>query len=155
MRSASCAAFGGVPGLNNINAMSDIKQAVKRRRPPAPDQEIRIPKIPKLFDTLRPVSDVIKVDYFIPGCPPDAFLIAEVLTALLKGEEPQLSNKNVCEDCPRERKEKRIADIKRPIEANGEPDECLLNQGFMCMGPATRSGCGAQCPQVNATCTGC
>ena len=152
----SCAAFGGVPGLNNINAMSDIKQAVKTSTSTAPDQEIPTSKeLPKLFETLRPVSDVIKVDYFIPGCPPDAFLIAEVLTALLKGEEPQLSNKNVCEDCPRERKEKRIEDIKRPIEANGTPTECLLNQGFMCMGPATRSGCGAQCPQVNATCTGC
>jgi len=152
----SCAAFGGVPGVNNINSMPDIKQAVLTTTSTAPDQVIPTSKeLPQLFDTLRPVSDVIKVDYFIPGCPPDSSVIASVLTALLEGKEPQLSNKNVCEDCPRERKEKRIADIKRPIEANGTPTECLLNQGFMCMGPATRSGCGAQCPQGNAPCNGC
>ncbi len=151
----SCAAFGGVPGANNINSMPDIKQAVLTTTSTAPDQELPTKEVPKLFDTLRPLSDVIKVDYFIPGCPPEPETIASVVMALVKGEQPQLSLRNVCDDCTREREEKRITGIKRPIEANGTPDECLLNQGFMCMGPATRSGCGAKCPNVNVTCSGC
>ncbi len=151
----SCAAFGGIPGVNNINLMPDIKQAVLTTTSTAPDQELPTKEIPKLFDTLRPISDVIKVDYFIPGCPPTPQTIAHVLTALLQGQEPQLSKRNVCDDCDRHRDEKRMKEIKRGIEANGEPDECLLNQGFLCMGPATRDGCRAECPHANAPCTGC
>jgi F420-non-reducing hydrogenase small subunit len=151
----SCAAFGGIPGANNINLMPDIKQAVLTTTSTAPDQELPTKEVPKLFDTLRPISDVIKVDYFIPGCPPTPQTIAHVLTALLQGQEPQLSKRNVCDDCDRHRDEKRIKEIQRGIEANGEPEECLLNQGFLCMGPATRDGCGAECPHANAPCTGC
>ncbi len=151
----SCAAFGGIPGVNNINLMPDIKQAVLTTTSTAPDQELPTKEIPKLFDTLRPISDVIKVDYFIPGCPPTPQTIAHVLTALLQGQEPQLSKRNVCDDCDRHREEKRMKEIKRGIEANGEPEECLLNQGFLCMGPATRDGCRAECPHANAPCTGC
>ncbi len=151
----SCAAFGGIPGANNINLMPDIKQAVLTTTSTAPDQELPTKEVPKLFDTLRPISDVIKVDYFIPGCPPTPQTIAHVLTALLQGQEPQLSQRNVCDDCDRHRDEKRIKEIKRGIEANGEPEECLLNQGFLCMGPATRDGCRAECPHANAPCTGC
>jgi F420-non-reducing hydrogenase small subunit len=151
----SCAAFGGIPGANNINLMPDIKQAVLTTTSTAPDQELPTKEVPKLFDTLRPISDVIKVDYVIPGCPPTPETIAHVLTALLQGQEPQLSKRNVCDDCDRHRDEKRMTDIKRGIEANGEPEECLLNQGLLCMGPATRDGCGALCPHANAPCAGC
>ncbi|HYA60531.1 MAG TPA: hypothetical protein VED16_00430 [Candidatus Acidoferrum sp.] len=151
----SCAAFGGIPGANNINLMPDIKQAVLTTTSTAPDQALPTKEIPKLFDTLRPLSDVIKVDYFIPGCPPSPDTIASVLTALLQGQEPQLSKRNVCDECSRTRDEKKIIDIKRTIEANGNGEECLLNQGFMCLGPATRSGCGAQCPDANSPCAGC
>jgi F420-non-reducing hydrogenase small subunit len=36
-----------------------------------------------------------------------------------------------------------------------DPEQCLLDQGLVCMGIATRGGCGARCVQVNMACRGC
>ena len=64
----------------------------------------------------------------------------------------------LCEECPR--KAGKPADVafgefKRPHRTLIDPDRCLLAQGVVCMGPATRAGCGAQCLAGNMPCTGC
>ena len=61
----------------------------------------------------------------------------------------------VCEECEREKKEKTIKRFYRPYEMIPDPDQCLLEQGLMCMGLATRAGCGALCPIVGIGCRGC
>jgi F420-non-reducing hydrogenase small subunit len=61
----------------------------------------------------------------------------------------------LCDECDREKKEKTITRFYRPYEINPDPDQCLLEQGLMCVGPATRSGCGALCPTVGIGCRGC
>ena len=61
----------------------------------------------------------------------------------------------VCETCPLEKNVKNITRFYRPYEITPEPDICLLEQGIVCMGPATRGGCGALCPQVGMGCRGC
>jgi len=63
--------------------------------------------------------------------------------------------KSVCDECPRKKENKRITKIYRVYEKVPEPEKCLLEQGIICMGPATRSGCGAQCLTVDMPCTGC
>jgi F420-non-reducing hydrogenase small subunit len=60
-----------------------------------------------------------------------------------------------CEECRRTREEKRIRKFVRPHEIIPDPDQCLLDQGMLCMGPATRSGCGALCVDVGVPCRGC
>ena len=45
--------------------------------------------------------------------------------------------------------------LKRDYELLPDPDICLVNQGIVCLGSATRSGCGSQCPNANAPCLGC
>ena len=64
----------------------------------------------------------------------------------------------LCDECPRKKSKPAnlsIAEFKRPHQLLADPDLCLLAQGVLCMGPATRSGCGAQCTTGNMPCTGC
>jgi F420-non-reducing hydrogenase small subunit len=62
----------------------------------------------------------------------------------------------VCDDCPRQRNIKQIKRFTRIFDLDPiDPTLCLLEQGVPCNGPATRSGCGALCPQAGAQCIGC
>ena len=65
------------------------------------------------------------------------------------------NDRAVCDDCPREMDVKKIKKIYRNYEIIPEPDICLLEQGMLCQGIATRGGCDAPCPQANMPCTGC
>jgi F420-non-reducing hydrogenase small subunit len=64
----------------------------------------------------------------------------------------------VCSECPRrDTKPEKLAlkDIKRPYEVIADPEQCLLAQGLLCLGPATRAGCDSACINGNMPCTGC
>jgi F420-non-reducing hydrogenase small subunit len=64
----------------------------------------------------------------------------------------------VCEECPRKDSKPAklaIAEFKRPHQTRIEEDKCLLAQGFLCLGAATRAGCEAACIKGNMPCTGC
>jgi F420-non-reducing hydrogenase small subunit len=63
--------------------------------------------------------------------------------------------KSVCDECRFEKTEKKITKIRRVYEVDKIEDKCLLEQGIICMGPATRGGCGALCIDANMPCTGC
>ncbi len=62
----------------------------------------------------------------------------------------------VCDSCGRERVKKYLSDIKRDYEGLPDTKRCLLEQGYVCLGPVTRVGCGTLCPNnANAPCHGC
>ncbi len=61
----------------------------------------------------------------------------------------------LCDECRRTKSEKKIKRFYRPHEIIQDPTRCLLEQGIVCMGPATRSGCGVRCPNSNQGCRGC
>jgi F420-non-reducing hydrogenase small subunit len=118
------------------------------------------------YNTVKSLDQVVSVDYYLPGCPPEPHQIWAVLevvvAALLQGAElpPAGSvvgakNVAVCEECPLEKDEKQIERFYRPYEVDPKPGVCLLEQGLVCMGVATRAGCGALCPQVGMGCRGC
>jgi F420-non-reducing hydrogenase small subunit len=65
------------------------------------------------------------------------------------------SERTVCYDCGRIKEDKRIKGFHRPYEIVPDPTRCLLEQGIVCAGPATRGGCGAPCTSVNMPCRGC
>ena len=173
----SCATEGCVPGLANFSSPEEIfatvYNTISTDNPNGvrPQHITKVPEgeltIPQFYPVLKTLDQVVDVDYFMPGCPPESHQIAAVVELVIKviHGEAQLPPKGpvigaggstVCDDCPRERNVKLIKEFKR-IQAveHIDPKLCLLEQGIPCNGPATRQGCGALCPQSSAQCIGC
>jgi F420-non-reducing hydrogenase small subunit len=124
-------------------------------------------KLPAFFDTVYALDQVVPVEYYMPGCPPVAeqtlAVVEAVITGVQTGELPPpgavigAGEKTVCEECPRELSEEKKVKQFRRVHLCGDldPKKCLLEQGVVCAGPATRSGCGGQCVSVNMPCRGC
>ena len=117
-------------------------------------------KLPAFYDTVKTLPQTVEVDYTISGCPPPVPAILSMFTAFISGNLPPkgssfLPNKSVCDECEREKNHTVITEIKRIYEIEDDGKTCFLDQGVICMGPATRAGCGCQCPNVNIPCTGC
>ncbi len=156
----SCAEFGGVPGLGNLYTTEEktTEAYINSCSTVNPDGIIPSEGVPHLKSRVRPLSDVIKVDAALPGCPPKSEVIAEVILALVAGETPEIPDNNLCDVCEREKPPTGMAmdTIKRPWELGPtDPDLCLVPQGVICLGPATRPLCGAQCTAVDSPCRGC
>ncbi len=172
----SCANEGCIPGLANLSSMAEIFDAAystpstenpNHIRPqssyPMPEGTIHIPEFKPVLKTL---DQVVKVDYYMPGCPPESHQIAAVIDLVIKAlhGEAQLppagsvigaSGSTVCDECARERNVKQIKEFVRIQHIHADTKLCLLEQGVLCNGPATRSGCKALCPQAGSPCVGC
>jgi F420-non-reducing hydrogenase small subunit len=167
----SCAHEGCIPGLANLHDSKEILEYVYQQQKGLVNPQGTIPKtetkvkegtleIPQFYDTVKTLAQTVDVDYYLPGCPPPVTLIANAIDAIAKNELPPKGSilappKAVCDECPRTRENKRITKLYRVYEKAPDPEKCLLEQGILCMGPATRSGCGAQCLKVDMPCTGC
>ena len=173
----ACATMGGIPGLANEASAQELKDLVYRDNPSVDNPEGVYPQehyavtegeleLPHLYDTVKTLDQCVDVDYYMPGCPPEAHQIAAVLdvvTAALKGEgalPPKgavigVAPKTCCDECERVKEEKKISGFKRIATSIPEPEKCLLEQGYLCMGPATRAGCGGRCTAVGMPCRGC
>ena len=170
----SCAHLGGIPGLANFWDRDTIFQRVYKEVPTVENPDGITPQLkttvdvgeltlPEFYDTVKTLDQTISVDYYLPGCPPPPDLIMNAVTAILKGELPEKGavlapDKALCDTCPRKdsKPEKlSIKEIKRPWEIKIDPDKCFLDQGIICVGPATRSGCGETCIRANMPCLGC
>ena len=170
----SCAHMGGIPGLANFSSKEEIFRRVYEESEslvnpgntrPLPEFEVNegILNIPVFFNDVRSLAQVVDVDYFIPGCPPQTERLLEVFTAVVTGAElPPPGSvvgadvKAQCDECTRKKTEnKKITKFYRPWEINDDGETCFLEQGVLCMGPATRAGCGHRCIKGNAPCRGC
>ena len=167
----SCAHEGCIPGLANLSDKQSIFEKIYIQDPTNvnPDQTLPKPesqvkegklKIPEFYDTVKTLNQTVDVDYYLPGCPPPVKLISAAVDAIASNNLPPKGSvlappKPVCDECPRKRDNKKIDKIYRVYEKEPEPETCLLEQGILCMGIATRSGCGAQCLNVDMPCTGC
>jgi len=160
----SCAQSGGLIGLANQSSKAEIFQTVYGDKEHWPEEHTTQNDceldLPEFLPRLTHLAEVVEVDYVVPGCPPPRPVVSALFSALVAGDLPAAgtvfaSSKNVCEECSREREQKKITRILRPHQHEPDPEKCLLDQGFMCMGPATRGGCQAVCPAANMPCTGC
>jgi F420-non-reducing hydrogenase small subunit len=173
----SCACEGCIPGLANFSSREQIFEAAydspstenpdhlrPQYRFSAPEGTLEIPEFSPL---LRTLDQVIDVDYYMPGCPPESHQIAAVVDLVIQALQGQAQLppagsvigagvSTVCDECRRTRNVKKIRAFRRIHEVSGvDPDLCLLEQGILCNGPATRDGCGALCPGAGAACIGC
>ncbi len=167
----SCAHEGCIPGLANLNSRKEVFDHVfikdksninPKAVIPKPESQVKegTLKIPEFYDTVKTLAQTVEVDYFLPGCPPPVKLISDAVDAIARNSLPPKGSvlaplKAVCDECPRKRENKKIDKLYRVHEKAPEPEKCLLEQGILCMGLATRSGCGAQCLKVDMPCTGC
>jgi F420-non-reducing hydrogenase small subunit len=171
----ACSAWGGVPGLLNLYGEEELFSRVYREIPTVenpekvtPQRSIKVDdvelKLPDVLPRLLPIDRAIEVDYYIPGCPPTPEVTWKAVEALLSGTLPPkgsvigASEKSLCDECPlNETKPDKILiqDLKRPHQVIPDPEKCLLTQGLLCLGPATRGGCQALCVKARMPCTGC
>jgi F420-non-reducing hydrogenase small subunit len=173
----SCAYEGCIPALSNLttkeatfntvyidNASIDNPDGTfPQPKYQAPEGEL---EIPVFYNTVKSLDQVVDVDYYLPGCPPEPpqiWAVLQVVVGALTEGKPLppagsvvgARDVAVCEECPLEKNVKSITRFYRPYEIIPEPGVCLLEQGIVCMGPATRAGCGSLCPQVGMGCRGC
>jgi len=168
----ACAYEGGIPGLANLFNRQAIFERVYLETPSTDNKEKVTPQIsykvpegeltlPEFYDRVKTLGQTVAVDYIIPGCPPEERTTWLALEALIEGKLPPKgtvishNTKAVCDDCPRKRDVKKVKKFYRTFEIIPEPETCLLEQGLLCAGIATRGGCSAPCPQANMPCTGC
>jgi F420-non-reducing hydrogenase small subunit len=170
----SCAHIGGIPGLANFSDREAVFRTAYHEtastdnpKGTEPQRKTRVPEgeleLPEIWDRVCALDQVIDVDYYLPGCAPPPDLIMEAVGAILKGELPPKGSvlapdKSLCDTCDRnESKPDKIelTELKRPHRTFMDPEKCFLAEGVICMGPATRSGCGERCINANMPCRGC
>jgi F420-non-reducing hydrogenase small subunit len=172
----SCANEGCMPALANLCPTKEIFETsyhtlttdnpagiLPQFSYQAPEGELTIPKFEPVVRTL---DQVVPVDYYMPGCPPESHQIAAVIDLVVKvlhgeaklppaGSVIGAGGSTVCDECQRTRGLKTIKKFERIQNVMLDPQVCILEQGVICSGPATRSGCGALCPKAGAACIGC
>ncbi len=167
----SCAHEGCIPALANMNSREEIFQTAYHDTPSTdnpknirPQTETEVPEgtlyLPYFYDTVKTLDQCVEVEYYLPGCPPEPERIWDAIVAILENKLPPPGSvigatTTVCDECPRTRTEKKIKEFKRTWEIIPDPEVCLLDQGIVCCGIATRAGCGANCPTVGSPCIGC
>jgi len=122
----ACAHLGGINTLRNWQSLDDVRRYVYGQGA-------------ALYETYpaRPISAVIEVDAFIPGCPIDREEFVRAVKALLQGRKPAIPDYPLCVECK----------LKENV--------CLYQRGGTCLGPITRAGCDAICPTHGDSCEGC
>jgi F420-non-reducing hydrogenase small subunit len=173
----SCACEGCIPGLANLTSKSAIYEAVYNSISTVnpdnvePETVVSVPEgdiyMPELYPVVRTLDQVVPVDYYMPGCPPESHQIGAVIDLVIQvlngeaelppaGATIGAGGSTVCDECDRVRNIKHIKAFTRIQDLETiDPELCLLEQGIPCNGPATRSGCGSLCPTAGAQCIGC
>ncbi len=142
----SCAVFGGVQGLSDATAGGRWKESVTRANAGE--------HIPLFTRRVLPLDAYVAVDFRLPGCPVPMELLWSFLGKVADGSFTPRDSATVCAECMLRGGSTRGGPF-RFTEKKNESGTCFLEQGFLCMGPTTRDGCGAYCPISGYPCRGC
>jgi len=170
----ACAISGGIPALANLTSKKAIFDRSYHTAPSVVNPDGTEPQtrsgsnghelsLPGFWETVHKLDDVVDVDYYLPGCAPTVDGIVTAVTAILEGKLPPKGailapNTALCSSCDRNESKPEdvcIDQVRRVVDVQVDPETCFLAQGILCMGPATRDGCGQTCVSGNMPCTGC
>lgn len=124
----ACAATGGVNRIRNTIAVEDARKIVYGGAKDMPHLKT---------GAVKAVSEVVKVDFAVPGCPINGEEFVAIVKALLMGKTPVIPGYPVCVECKK------------------KGNVCRFEYNEICLGPVTRAGCGAKCPSGGFWCFGC
>lgn len=137
----TCAISGGVANLGNRDEVRELFLAEAARS-----------HVPRLLDKSRPIDTAVTVDRYLPGCPPTP----ELFMAALGTIEDFSPSRTVCQECGRKKvREMKPKHLLGFQQGEVQPDICLINQGYVCVGTSTRGGCRALCTRPGHPCVGC
>ncbi len=168
----SCAHEGCIPALANMTNRQGVfarayleSQSTDNPGSTLPQTQCPVPEgeldLPEFYDSVKTLAQTVKVDYFVPGCPPVTDQVWNVLQAVIAAELPEPGSvvgvwpRNVCDECERIREGTKVKQFVRPHQVIADPEKCFLEQGIICAGPATRAGCGRPCIHAGMPCRGC
>ncbi|MEM1661710.1 MAG: hypothetical protein QXF34_02315 [Desulfurococcaceae archaeon] len=168
----ACAIYGGIPGLGIIYEPHQLMEIVNSTVT-TEKNENRIEgfELPSLLTANEVVSayfmKIAKPNIVVPGCPPSDELNSRLLHIIFKYVDEKTvpegtiilaDNESLCRNCPRKPREPDkivMSRIYRLSDTALEEGKCFLEQGIICMGPATRAGCEYSCIKNNLPCVGC
>ncbi len=128
----ACATIGGLNMIRNFQPLDEVKKYVYG------EEAKELKGFPwDVTEQVLPLDQVVKVDYYIHGCPIRREEFLSVTLALLQGREPDIPDYPVCVEC-------KLAE-----------NVCVFDKGMTCLGPVIRAGCRAWCPSYGAPCEGC
>ncbi len=123
----ACATSGGIQALRNAASHQEWMSSIYAS-----------PDTIHSLATSTPISQHVKVDWELWGCPVNTQQVVSTVRSLLFGAAPKISHDSVCLEC------KRLGQV------------CvMITKQEPCMGPVTQTGCGALCPGVGRACYGC
>ena len=137
----TCAISGGVASLGDRDQVRQLFLSHAGRR-----------HVPRMLPKCHPIDAFVSVDRYLPGCPPTP----ELFMAVLLNSPDFKPSKVVCQECGRKkRRDVRPSHLRGFEQGEVDPELCLINQGFFCVGSSTRGGCRAPCPRAGHPCVGC
>ena len=151
----TCAVYGGFHGAGLAHSREEILNHVYRKSPTTKTDLIPGNSISSLEKMVIPIDEVIDVDLYLPGCPPHARFIFEVLSSLVNGTEPRVVQETVCAGCNRVMEKSEVTAVRDSHEGIARDDVCFLSQGYICLGSVTLDRCLSPCPSHGIPCTGC
>jgi F420-non-reducing hydrogenase small subunit len=162
----TCATFGGIPAFANQYELEElIEESYGQTQDPfayylsgahgiskTAYQESEL----KMLRRVGKLNDFVRVDYYLPGCPPKISILSQLVSELIGEGQILKPRPIVCSECNRKA-------LKTPLvesvcvfpSPEWKSDHCFVSLGALCMGFVTKGGCGAVCPQGGLPCWGC
>jgi F420-non-reducing hydrogenase small subunit len=161
----TCASLGGIPAFANQYELEElIEESYGKAQDPfayylsgtlSVDRGTYQERELKLLRRAGKLDDFVKVDYYLPGCPPKVSFLIQLISEL-KGEGQIIKPKPiVCAECSRKHLKMEIDFFRVFPRPEWSPNHCFISQGAICMGFMTKGGCGAICPRGGLPCWGC